>query len=356
MGNGHFELGRSIRQSGNYFKGKMHETRIWGEALTALRLQTNSLRILSGAENGLLAYYPMNEGKGSVAFDKAHGSNARLVGEWSTPPGKALAFSGNGQLKIKTGSIPITDEMDYTMALWFKGDPGQNDAALASNGRGEGDELGGSYDLFFLGFEGGKLTFRNNNFRIQVDGDYLDDEWHHVALAVNRTSGTAQLYADGELLTFFDARKLGGVAAPFIYLGARGWQDANDAFTVHFDRHFSGEIDEVRLWNTYLNQTLINADNNTRLEGTELGLLAYYPFETYVEFQNNQELAFTLKDMKMPHDPKIDAPIAEKLNVTETDDKAPIKDRGPVENLRSEEHTSELQSLMRNSYAVFCLK
>src|SRR3546814_5314406 len=26
------------------------------------------------------------------------------------------------------------------------------------------------------------------------------------------------------------------------------------------------------------------------------------------------------------------------------------------ESLRSEEHTSELQSLMRNSYAVFCLK
>src|SRR3546814_7009324 len=28
----------------------------------------------------------------------------------------------------------------------------------------------------------------------------------------------------------------------------------------------------------------------------------------------------------------------------------------PVERLRSEEHTSELQSLMRISYAVFCLK
>src|SRR3546814_7399947 len=27
-----------------------------------------------------------------------------------------------------------------------------------------------------------------------------------------------------------------------------------------------------------------------------------------------------------------------------------------AEDLRSEEHTSELQSLMRNSYAVFCLK
>src|SRR3546814_2116094 len=29
---------------------------------------------------------------------------------------------------------------------------------------------------------------------------------------------------------------------------------------------------------------------------------------------------------------------------------------GPKRNLRSEEHTSELQSLMRLSYAVFCLK
>src|SRR3546814_6111103 len=28
----------------------------------------------------------------------------------------------------------------------------------------------------------------------------------------------------------------------------------------------------------------------------------------------------------------------------------------PIDNPRSEEHTSELQSLMRNSYAVFCLK
>src|SRR3546814_5779407 len=31
-------------------------------------------------------------------------------------------------------------------------------------------------------------------------------------------------------------------------------------------------------------------------------------------------------------------------------------DNGPSSLQRSEEHTSELQSLMRNSYAVFCLK
>src|SRR3546814_5058893 len=34
----------------------------------------------------------------------------------------------------------------------------------------------------------------------------------------------------------------------------------------------------------------------------------------------------------------------------------PLQEHHPHRGLRSEEHTSELQSLMRSSYAVFCLK
>src|SRR3546814_3759652 len=37
-------------------------------------------------------------------------------------------------------------------------------------------------------------------------------------------------------------------------------------------------------------------------------------------------------------------------------DRVVIMSRGKIEQIRSEEHTSELQSLMRISYAVFCLK
>src|SRR3546814_1667681 len=46
-----------------------------------------------------------------------------------------------------------------------------------------------------------------------------------------------------------------------------------------------------------------------------------------------------------------DAGYARKLGYDGSDIEAALS-RGP----RSEEHTSELQSLMRNSYAVFCLK
>src|SRR3546814_14358166 len=90
------------------------------------------MKRLSGGENGLLAYYPMTEGKGDLAYDKAHGAHARLYGQWTTPAGKAVAFGGNGYLAVNTASVPVTDRMVYTMELWFKAAPGQGDAALAS--------------------------------------------------------------------------------------------------------------------------------------------------------------------------------------------------------------------------------
>src|SRR3546814_7843292 len=66
-----------------------------------------------------------------------------------------------------------------------------------------------------------------------------------------------------------------------------------------------------------------------------------------VEYQGIDDTWFKL-DYRALHtaydinDPAID-PLAAKRN-------------GPAWDSRSEEHTSELQSLMRNSYAVFCCK
>src|SRR3546814_8190531 len=48
-----------------------------------------------------------------------------------------------------------------------------------------------------------------------------------------------------------------------------------------------------------------------------------------------------------------DEPVAPALTIP-SDGLRMVGNRGPC--LRSEEHTSELQSLMRISYAVFCLK
>ena len=335
-GEGAYVFGASVDGSG-HFAGKMHGARIWDKVLTPARLQTNSLTMLSGAESNLIAYYPMSEAKGDVLADKAHGANLEMRGaEWANPEGRAAAFNGKDQyLKLSSGSSCVVDNtMDYTIETWFKADEAQPTATIISNGRGDGEDMGGSLNLFALNLEEGRLVFHNNGVRVACDGSYADNDWHHVAVAVNRTSGRAQIYVDGKLNTYFEAADLGGIAAAYIHLGARVWTPADNLQQEKADNFFKGEIDEVRVWNLYKSETLVENGNSNRLDGAEKGLLAYYPFETYIEWQGVKELQFSLKDQKQQADPtqKVADAVAVGGDV-ETKTSAPVKAKGPESKL-----------------------
>ena len=335
-GEGAYVFGASVDGSG-HFAGKMHGARIWDKVLTPARLQTNSLTMLSGAESNLIAYYPMSEAKGRVLADKAHGANLEMRGaEWANPEGRAAAFNGKDQyLKLSSGSSCVVDNtMDYTIETWFKADEAQQTATIISNGRGDGEDMGGSLNLFALNLEEGRLVFHNNGVRVACDGSYADNDWHHVAVAVNRTSGRAQIYVDGKLNTYFEAADLGGIAAAYIHLGARVWTPADNLQQEKADNFFKGEIDEVRVWNLYKSETLVENGNSNRLDGTEKGLLAYYPFETYIEWQGVKELQFSLKDQKQQADPTQKVPDAVAVGGdVETKTSAPVKAKGPESKL-----------------------
>lgn len=335
-GEGAYVFGASVDGSG-HFAGKMHGARIWDKVLTPARLQTNSLTMLSGAESNLIAYYPMSEAKGSILADKAHGANLEMRGaEWANPEGRAAAFNGKDQyLKLSSGSSCVVDNtMDYTIETWFKADEAQQTATIISNGRGDGEDMGGSLNLFALNLEEGRLVFHNNGVRVACDGSYADNDWHHVAVAVNRTSGRAQIYVDGKLNTYFEAADLGGIAAAYIHLGARVWTPADNLQQEKADNFFKGEIDEVRVWNLYKSETLVENGNSNRLDGTEKGLLAYYPFETYIEWQGVKELQFSLKDQKQQADPTQKVPDAVAVGGdVETKTSAPVKAKGPESKL-----------------------
>lgn len=335
-GEGAYVFGASVDGSG-HFAGKMHGARIWDKVLTPARLQTNSLTMLSGAESNLIAYYPMSEAKGDVLADKAHGANLEMRGaEWANPEGRAAAFNGKDQyLKLSSGSSCVVDNtMDYTIETWFKADEAQQTATIISNGRGDGEDMGGSLNLFALNLEEGRLVFHNNGVRVACDGSYADNDWHHVAVAVNRTSGRAQIYVDGKLNTYFEAADLGGIAAAYIHLGARVWTPADNLQQEKADNFFKGEIDEVRVWNLYKSETLVENGNSNRLDGAEKGLLAYYPFETYIEWQGVKELQFSLKDQKQQADPTQKVPDAVVVGGdVETKTSAPVKAKGPESKL-----------------------
>ena len=335
-GEGAYVFGASVDGSG-HFAGRMHGARIWDKVMTPARLQTNSLTMLSGAESNLIAYYPMSEAKGSVLADKAHGANLEMRGgEWANPEGRAAAFNGKDQyLKLSSGSSCVVDNsMDYTIETWFKADEAQQTATIISNGRGDGEEMGGSLNLFALNLEEGRLVFHNNGVRVACDGSFADNDWHHVAVAVNRTSGRGQIYVDGKLNTYFEAADLGGIAAAYIHLGARVWTPADNLQQERADNFFKGEIDEVRVWNLYKSETLVENGNSNRLDGTEKGLLAYYPFETYTEWQGVKELQFSLMDQKQQADPTQKVPDAVAVGGdVETKASAPVKAKGPESKL-----------------------
>ena len=177
----------------------------------------------------------------------------------------------------------------------------------------------------------GQLIVNHNGFAKNVNGHFDDSNWHHFAYTVSRSIGRAQIYIDGELNTYFDADKAGGIMAANIVAGARCVQ-AN-ALKEVVDQYFNGCVDEVRVWNLYRNQKLIENFNNEKMSGAETGLLLYYPFETYIDWQGTKELQPSNDDFASD-ETKCVATL--EGGASFTDDIAPVKDAGAVSKLNYE--------------------
>ena len=336
-GIGNFTLGCDINNE-NHFAGKMHTARLWDKVRTSGELQLNSLTQLSGSETGLIAYYPMKEGRGSVAEDKARGANMVMNAcEWALPDGYAIELDGGSYVSLPMSAAVATASMNYTVEFWFKTDGPQYNAVMISNGRGDGTDLGGSENIFSVGFdEKGALYYANNGYKHEVEGNYADSQWHHFVMTVSRTTAFGQIYMDGILNTYFDAEQVGGIASSNAFIGACCWYEEDAASNLKVDNYFKGKIDEFRFWSLSKTQSIIESFSNEKLNGDEMGLLAYYPFETYITHLGVEMLEVSLKDHKQSEQPGVENEGVVVGNERFSTDKAPVKDKGPVSNLSFE--------------------
>lgn len=323
-GKGCLTFGRGA-DGGNYFNGKMHEVRVWTKELTPADIAANALRIYTGRESGLLAYYRMNEAKGQQAIDKSQGATAYMHGAvWSTGEGKSLMFDGSNAIAaIDMSKVALNAGNDYTLEFWFKANESDTDAALIANGKGTGEEINGNSAKVFVGFDNGTLVYRNNGFEQRVEGNYRDGSWHHFAISVNRTAGNAQIFMDGALTAYFDATRLGGFSGTSLYAGARRWVEAEQAAS-RTDMYFSGSIDEIRLWNMALPSTMIADRYNVAADGSEMGLMMYLPFSAYITNSANiKELKYSGIDLVT------DADLVTLENAKESADVPPVCAKAP---------------------------
>lgn len=275
------------------FEGKVHDLRIWSTVRNQALIVENMNIRLSGHERGLFANWHMDEAFGDIAKDVVHYRNADVHATWSIEPaGKAIAFDGADDcLELDAALVSFHDEMDFTLEFWFKG---ADRAKVGLLGNGKGLAGGGNPTGWCISTDiNGTIQVLNEGLAFNAaDAQYWDNQWHHFALVVSRI-GNMHAYVDGQLQNSTTSSGWSGFGGGKIWVGCRGWYDGAQKMA---DQFFTGEIDEVRVWNTARKRDQIERYMNHRLEGNEFGLKAYYPFETYSEVAGVPLLTASMQD------------------------------------------------------------
>ncbi len=299
---------------GRGFNGNMMETRIWYKALTAEEVAATNQHRLTGYEQELGAYYPMNEGRGDELTDRANGATLYMNGaSWALQKGISLHLAQGDSVQLADRLLSRSDVYDASILMWFR--------TQSENGL-----LFRAGDDTWIGLENSKLKLRSKDQEWITTGAYNDNEWHHLVLAVNRTFNNVSLYVDGNQEKSFAATKMAGISGT-MFLGGKG---------------FEGNIDEVSFFEQALPKMLVEQYNNLSPAGDEMGLMGYLPFEEMKQNANGvMELVFSVNDRRQFRDPDgkvIDkvVPLVESEVKKEYADKnefAPVHDHGQITKL-----------------------
>ena len=261
-------------QSTYFLNGQIAEARVWNKALSQTEIQSNRSRRLVGNEPGLVAYWPLNEGSGTIAHDRTNNArHATIQGnpawEISTlsftpmPPSqpaatpnsqKVLVFTANAPA-IAVGNGAIRPQGRFTIEAWVQ--PATNTGKQIIFAEGEA--------LFYL--EGGKLKFQATptTTAIVSSGTKIGkDKWYHVAVTRSgNRPGDTKLYING---VPNDNQTAIETVPSFknSYLAGQPGQPAAS---------FQGKLLEVRVWRYARSQAEIQANMSYFLTGRELGLI-----------------------------------------------------------------------------------
>ncbi len=302
-GFGRTYVGKSTFTEENPFTGNIHELRIWTTVQSGAKLSELSTKLLSGKEIGLTGNWRMDEGIGTMVKDYSANRHARVTSPslWDVKPlGEALQVNGNGDyFKIEAGDIAFTYEQNFTIEFWYKADSGSN-VCLLSNGKGDGLDF--TETGWCINTDADENIWVSNNgimFKA-ADAGTFDGNWHHFALIMNRIGNMISV-VDGKQQYSTPGIEWGEFGGSHIYAGARVSVGESETETTT-DQYFTGQLDEIRFWKLRKDINQVNMDINSRLTGNEVGLLAYFPFETYEDNAGVPLLTPSFKDGIMVHD------------------------------------------------------
>lgn len=262
-GNGPLAVGQNLGAA-------IHELCLWDEARSIDESLADRSKTKQPSTRHLIGYWKMNEGEGTAIRDYSRSRNMTAAAEswYINNENKAVKLNGTSHVGVMMAECSPLSTDDYAVELWMRARKQDGEAQIMHSGE-TGLWLNTAGQL--------RLTSADNTFEAS-NAPLTDNAWHHVALNVLR-NGNAAVYVDGARTLAISARKVGGIAADSLYVGARRGA-VDEATGKHtFDRQLTGQVDELRVWNATMNAELLRTNRKVRLTGKEPGLVAYYPFE-----------------------------------------------------------------------------
>ncbi len=251
--------------------GRLSELRLWGAALTAEELLAHSHAALTGDEPGLLAHYPLDEGRDAVAHDRSPRANhaAVIAAAWrcgiapiGNPGRRVMKFDGVDD-HLELPPLDLDCSAGLTIEVWVNFRRFTTWARIIDFGNGIGaDNLlfavsGTSRTIYFQALRGadGPALTAPEPLRPGV--------WTHLAVTL-AVDGAATIYRDGAPIATGTLVLPRNVLRSRNYIGRSNWPN---------DSYFDGQMTELRLSRGARTPAEIRARMHRRFTGREPDLL-----------------------------------------------------------------------------------
>jgi len=241
-------------------------TSVTVEWVTPLSINSN---VFTGVNIGMAT---LNVPAGTVATYQAAPVWQNFGTILPPPPATHLNFDGvNDQVSIPNeANFDFTNEM--TVELWVNSSvmPQQWDALVV-----KGDD---SWRLHLN--DSGTVNFTCSGVtpvqEINSISNINDGNWHHIAATFG--GNAIKIYIDGVLETQAPASGIINNNAQTVLIGNN---------PIYPGRFFTGNMDDIRIWNVTRTAEQINGSKDCELDGTETGLVAYYNFNQGLDSEDN---------------------------------------------------------------------
>ena len=283
------------RAGSSFFQGVITEVRLWREQRSDTQIGVNLYRRLSGQEQNLAGYWPLNEGTGLLAHDRRQpisavdGQPVPIVARdgtiekdtWSQiddlplrvlAPGIEAAVVTVAELNGPEAGLEVPNQPALTITNSMTAE-----AWVRPGGTGRTVDLYPVLSMY-SGNKGWELRCGNGECSFVAAVSTTPTEVGARDLVANTWVHVAAVY-DGQQITLYvngvrkSIQPLSGSIIP--YPGALGI----GCNTYWRDHGFGGQLAEVRLWNVARTQVEIQGGLFTRLVGDEPGLSAVWSLE-----------------------------------------------------------------------------